>query len=111
MKGDSRRTCAARPRRSRCWWERSSARGARPGQACPAARGGAPGNLPWAGPYRFQREGRVRTLGQVVEYYATLAAEFPIRSIEDGLGERDWASWQIMAGRLGGAVEWGRDEL
>src|SRR3990170_753205 len=82
-----------------------------PGEDVALALDVAASELAMDGTYHFQREGRVRTLGQVVEYYATLAAEFPIRSIEDGLGERDWASWQMMTARLGGQLQLVGDDL
>ncbi len=63
------------------------------------------------GTYHFAREGRVRTPGQVIDYYAALTEEFPIRSIEDGLGERDWSSWQTLTARLGERIQLVGDDL
>lgn len=63
------------------------------------------------GAYHFRREGVIRTAGEVVDYYATLADQVPIRSIEDGLGEHDWAAWEAMTARLGDRVQLVGDDL
>lgn len=38
---------------------------------------------------------------EMIAYLKTLAARFPIDSIEDGLGEEDWSSWQKLTTELG----------
>ena len=35
----------------------------------------------------------VRSAEELIEYYAELAGEFPICSIEDPLDEEDWEGW------------------
>ena len=42
------------------------------------------------GRYALPREGAVYTAAELVAFYASLAEEFPIVSIEDGLAEDDW---------------------
>jgi enolase len=37
----------------------------------------------------------------MVDYWESLVDAFPIVSIEDGLGEDDWAGWELMTARLG----------
>ena len=52
--------------------------------------------------YHFVREGGVvRTSEEMVEWYASLVEKYPIKSIEDGLGEDDWAGWQLLTAKLG----------
>ena len=45
------------------------------------------------------------------EQLATLVADFPIASIEDGLDENDWAGWQRLTERLGSAVQLVGDDI
>ena len=42
---------------------------------------------------------------------ATLVADFPIASIEDGLDENDWAGWQRLTERLGTEVQLVGDDI
>ncbi len=62
--------------------------------------------------YHFKREGGVvRTSEEMVEWYAGLVEKYPIKSIEDGLGEDDWAGWQLLTSRLGDKVQLVGDDL
>ncbi|MDY3058378.1 MAG: phosphopyruvate hydratase, partial [Fusobacterium sp.] len=62
--------------------------------------------------YHFEREGGVtRTSEEMVEWYAGLVEKYPIKSIEDGLGEDDWAGWQLLTARLGEKVQLVGDDL
>ncbi len=62
--------------------------------------------------YRLTATGNERlTSGQLIDYLAELAGAFPIRSIEDGLAEDDWAGWQQLTARLGGRVQLVGDDL
>ena len=45
------------------------------------------------------------------EQLATLVADFPIASIEDGLDENDWDGWQRLTERLGSAVQLVGDDI
>jgi enolase len=47
----------------------------------------------------------------MVDYYAGLAARYPLFSIEDGLDENDWDGWKLLTARLGGAVQLVGDDL
>lgn len=82
-----------------------------PGQQVRLALDVAASELTADGVYHFRREGVVRTAGEVVEYVAALADRYPICSIEDALGEHDWAGWQAMTARLGGRVQLVGDDL
>ncbi|MCI6153123.1 MULTISPECIES: phosphopyruvate hydratase [Fusobacterium] len=62
--------------------------------------------------YHFKREGGVvRTSEEMVEWYASLVEKYPIKSIEDGLGEDDWAGWQLLTAKLGDKVQLVGDDL
>lgn len=41
----------------------------------------------------------------LIEYWAEKARQWPIRSLEDGLGENDWAGWQKLTERLGSTLQ------
>ncbi len=47
----------------------------------------------------------------MVEFYAELCEEFPIRSIEDGLEEDDWEGWAALTRELGDKVQLVGDDL
>ncbi len=47
----------------------------------------------------------------MVEFYAALCDEFPIRSIEDGLNEDDWDGWKALTEALGDKVQVVGDDL
>ena len=67
-----------------------------------------PGNFE----YHFKREGGVvRTSEEMVEWYAKLVEKYPIKSIEDGLGEDDWAGWQKLTAAIGDKVQIVGDDL
>jgi enolase len=47
----------------------------------------------------------------MVDYYANLCDEYPILSIEDGLGEDDWEGWAALTERLGSRIQLVGDDL
>ena len=47
----------------------------------------------------------------MITYYQSLADEFPLISIEDGLREDDWEGWQIMTAKLGDKLQLVGDDL
>lgn len=47
----------------------------------------------------------------MVEMYETLATRFPIVSIEDGLAEDEWNSWQELTQRLGSRMQLVGDDI
>ena len=51
--------------------------------------------------YQTPKGGRVYTREQLVDYWAGLAARYPILSLEDGAAEDDWQGWQLLTKRLG----------
>jgi enolase len=63
------------------------------------------------GKYELRREGRTLTGAEMVGFYAEWVEKYPIISIEDGLAEDDWDTWQLMYGRLGDRVQLVGDDL
>jgi enolase len=61
--------------------------------------------------YNFAGEGVVRTSGELVDYYESLAARYPVASIEDGLDEEDWDGWKLLTERLGDRLQLVGDDL
>jgi enolase len=48
---------------------------------------------------------------EMVDFWSKLVAKYPIRSIEDGLAEDDWAGWAKLTAKLGGKVQLVGDDL
>jgi enolase len=48
----------------------------------------------------YSIDGKSLTPQEFVDYYEKLIAQYPIVSIEDGLQEDEWASWQAMTNQL-----------
>src|SRR5688500_483727 len=63
------------------------------------------------GRYRLRREGVVLDAEELITRYEKLVDRYPIVSIEDGLGEDDWAGWALLTRRLGGRVQLVGDDL
>ncbi|RYU90802.1 phosphopyruvate hydratase [Mucilaginibacter terrigena] len=61
---------------------------------------------------KFEGEkGAIRTSEQQADYLAELAAKYPIISIEDGMGEDDWAGWKLLTEKIGDKVQLVGDDL
>ncbi len=56
-------------------------------------------------------EGKEHSSKDMIKYYKKLLEEFPIVSIEDGLGEDDWDGWKDMTDQLGDKVQIVGDDL
>ncbi len=66
---------------------------------------------PESGKYVLASEKRELTSEEMVEYYAKLAEEYPIVSIEDGMSEDDWEGWRALTETLSGRVQLVGDDL
>jgi enolase len=66
---------------------------------------------PITGRYRLAREGRVLDSGELIDLWEAWLAKYPIVSIEDGLGEDDWAGWAELTRRLGTRVQLMGDDI
>lgn len=63
------------------------------------------------GGYHLTGESKVKSSDDMIEFYRTLCAAYPIVSIEDGLAEDDWAGWAAMNSALGKTVQLVGDDL
>jgi enolase len=54
---------------------------------------------------------KVSSADEIIDLWKTLCAKWPIRSIEDGLAEDDWAGWVKLTKELGGKVQLVGDDL
>jgi enolase len=61
--------------------------------------------------YDLASEGRKLSTDEMVDYYAGLAGDFPIISIEDGLAEDDWDGFVKLTERIGDRVQIVGDDL
>ena len=63
------------------------------------------------GRYRLEREDRTLDSGELIDLWADWVARYPIVSLEDGLGEDDWAGWTELTARLGDRIQLVGDDL
>jgi len=62
--------------------------------------------------YVFKKSGgAVRTSEQMVAMYEKWVKSYPIVSIEDGVGEKDWEGWKALTDALGSKVQLVGDDL
>jgi enolase len=54
---------------------------------------------------------KVISSDEMIDLWARLCDKYPIRSIEDGLSEDDWAGWKKLTAKLGGKVQLVGDDL
>ncbi len=52
-----------------------------------------------------------KSTADLIEFWSDWAARYPILSIEDGLGENDWAGWKKLTATLGDKVQLVGDDL
>ena len=55
--------------------------------------------------------GGVKTSDEMIDWLEELVNKYPIISIEDGLGERDWDGWKKLTERLGSRIQLVGDDL
>ncbi len=63
------------------------------------------------GAYHYEGEGKVRDIDAQVQYLADLVARYPIVTIEDGMGEDDWAGWKLLTDTIGNKCQLVGDDL
>lgn len=61
--------------------------------------------------YNLYSEGRQLKSEEMVDYLGSLAEQYPIISIEDGLHEDDWAGWNHCTDKLGSKIQIVGDDL
>jgi enolase len=63
------------------------------------------------GKYELQSEGASLSPDQLVDKFAAWVAKYPIITIEDGMGENDWAGWAMLTDKLGKKIQIVGDDL
>ncbi|WP_423142319.1 phosphopyruvate hydratase [Parablastomonas sp. CN1-191] len=63
------------------------------------------------GSYVISGENLTLSPVQMADYLAALAADYPIRSIEDGMGEDDFEGWKALTDAIGNTVQLVGDDL
>jgi len=64
-----------------------------------------------AGRYELKSEGRQLTSDEMVAYYESMVADYPICLLKDGLAEGDWESWKLLNRTLGASIELVGDDI
>lgn len=72
-----------------------------------ASEAGAPNK------YKFYKSNpnRIASAEEMTDYWAEKCKQWPIRSIEDGLAENDWAGWGKLTQKLGATTQLVGDDL
>jgi enolase len=84
--------------------------GYEPGSQIVVALDIAASELGQAGSYRMGEDKNL-TAGQLTQMYKSWCERYPIRSVEDGLGEDDWDGWKELTGWLGGQIQLVGDDI
>ncbi|MBI2773527.1 MAG: phosphopyruvate hydratase [Chloroflexi bacterium] len=63
------------------------------------------------GAYHLARDGKDLSGEEMCGLYAEWHLKFPIVSVEDGLGEDDWAGWKMLTQRLGDRLQLVGDDV
>jgi enolase len=61
--------------------------------------------------YNLRKEGKKLTGEQMVDFWAKWMKDYPIVSLEDGLAQDDWGSWQLLVKKVGDQVQIVGDDL
>lgn len=61
--------------------------------------------------YTMPKSARSYTAHELTEHWQSLIGKYPIRSIEDALGEEDWPAWQAATRQLGANCQLVGDDL
>jgi enolase len=59
----------------------------------------------------FKSTGEFKTSEEMVKWYIDFVKNYPIISIEDGLGENDWEGWKILTQELGKKIQLVGDDI
>jgi enolase len=63
------------------------------------------------GSYLLEHEGRSLSAGELADYWDRICERYPVVSLEDGMGERDWDGWKALTERLGDRVQLVGDDI
>ncbi|MCL1840114.1 phosphopyruvate hydratase [Candidatus Saccharibacteria bacterium] len=61
--------------------------------------------------YQLKTDNERKSSEDMVNWYTWIIDNFPVVSIEDGLGESDWGGWAMMTERLGSRIQIVGDDL
>src|SRR5947209_3862969 len=63
--------------------------------------------------YKFFKSApdKILTSEQMADYWGKWVEKYPIRSIEDGFAENDWAGWKLFTDRVGNKIQLVGDDL
>ena len=61
--------------------------------------------------YYFWKTKEFKTKEQMIDYIVNLTQKYPIASVEDGLAEEDWESWETLTEKIGNKVQLVGDDL
>jgi enolase len=62
--------------------------------------------------YVFRKsDGSKRDSAGMIEFYKSIAARYPVISIEDGLAEDDWAGWRTLTKEMGERIQLVGDDI
>ena len=94
------------------WWSPASKPPAiEPGTDVAIALDPATSELYRDGAYVLEHEGRTLSAAELADYWATLAARYPIVSLEDGMAEEDWDGWKTLTERVGERLQLVGDDV
>ena len=63
------------------------------------------------GKYNLTGEGKRLTSEQFADFLAGWCDQYPIVTIEDGMGEHDWEGWKLLTAKIGDRVQLVGDDL
>ncbi len=63
------------------------------------------------GRYEMVGEGKSFSSAEMADYLADLVARYPIKSIEDGMGEDDFEGWKLLTDKIGDKCQLVGDDL
>ena len=61
--------------------------------------------------YFFWKTKEYKTKEEMIKYLSELCEKYPIMSIEDGLAEEDWKSWETLTAQMGDKIQLVGDDL
>ena len=61
--------------------------------------------------YYFWKTDTFKTKEEMIDYVVGLCEKYPIFSVEDGLAEEDWESWEVLTKKIGDKVQLVGDDL
>jgi enolase len=92
--------------------EAINAAGYKPGEQVAIALDPAASEFFENGKYVFKKSDKsVRSAEQMVKFWAEWVRQYPIVSLEDGMGEDDWPGWKLLTQELGKKVQLVGDDI